>query len=79
MGLFDDFIGIAKDFHELKDDVTSAVGRVVSEAASVTEEAAGAAMQIKDEATSAVRQIQQGIARDIGQTASDSDADNSDG
>lgn len=50
MGLFDDILGIAKEFSGVKDEITSTLQQVVEEATS-----------LKSEATGAVEQVIQGV------------------
>lgn len=57
MGLFDDIIGIAKEFRDVKDELASTVSQVVKDATDLRLEAVDVATQLKQEASSSVEAL----------------------
>ncbi|MEO7904671.1 MAG: hypothetical protein ABIR91_02660 [Candidatus Saccharimonadales bacterium] len=62
MGLFDDFIGLARDINGLKEDVAKTVKQVAVEATGLRDEATHAVTQLRSEASSTVNHVKTEVA-----------------
>jgi hypothetical protein len=68
MGLFDDLMGIAKEFNDIKSEVTGAIGDMANDLTGLKDEATSAVTQLKDEATS----VKDGVVENISAATGDS-------